>query len=98
LSQMVAPQMHLLHLVTVARALGGLGGEHRAALAARLLAAGQALLPDGHVPTSTERANFAAAEELARGVLGDAAYETAYAEGAGLSQEEATALVEAHRE
>nr|WP_181396488.1 hypothetical protein [Streptomyces sp. FT05W] len=50
------------------------------------------------MPTSTERANFAAAEELARGVLGDAAYETAYAEGAGLSQEEATALVEAHRE
>ncbi|MFE4688949.1 BTAD domain-containing putative transcriptional regulator [Streptomyces sp. NPDC056749] len=98
LSQMVAPQMHLLHLVTVARALGGLGGERRATLAARLLAAGQALLPDGHVPTSIERDDYAAAEELARGVLGDAAYRTAYAEGAGLSQEEVTALVEAHRE
>ncbi|MDF6021490.1 BTAD domain-containing putative transcriptional regulator [Streptomyces sp. JH34] len=93
LSQMVAPQMHLLHLVTVARALGGLGGEHRATLAARLLAAGQALLPDGHVPTSMERDDYAAAEELARGVLGDAAYESAYAEGGGLTLEEATALL-----
>ena len=37
------------------------------------------------------------AEELARGVLGDAAYEAAYAEGGGLSLEEATALVDAHR-
>ncbi|MFD6275702.1 BTAD domain-containing putative transcriptional regulator [Streptomyces sp. NPDC060209] len=98
LSQMVAPQMHLLYLVTVARALGGLGGERRAALAARLLAAGQALLPEGYVPTSMERDNYAAAEELARGVLGDAAYDAAYAEGGGLSQEEATALVDAYRD
>ncbi|MDQ0796701.1 BTAD domain-containing putative transcriptional regulator [Streptomyces sp. B1I3] len=98
LSQMVAPQMHVIHLVTVARALGGLGGERRAALAARLLAAGRALLPDGHVPTRMERDNYAAAEELVRGVLGDAAYEAAYAEGGGLSQEEATALVEAYQD
>lgn len=98
LSQMVAPQMHVLYLVTVARALGGLGGERRAALAARLLAAARVLLPEGHVPTSLERDNYAAAEELARGVLGDAAYRAAYDEGSGLSQKEATALVDAYRD
>lgn len=98
LSQMVAPQMHVLYLVTVARALGGLGGERRAALAARLLAAGRVLLPKGHVPTSMERDNYAAAEELVRGVLGDAAYEAAYDEGSGLSQKEAIALVDAYRD
>ncbi|WNI32257.1 BTAD domain-containing putative transcriptional regulator [Streptomyces sp. ITFR-6] len=91
--QMVAPHMRVLHLVTVARALGGLGGERRALLSARLLGAGQALMPDGHVPTAMERGNRAAAEELARGVLGAGAYEAAYAEGGGLSLEEATALV-----
>ncbi|MFE6035874.1 BTAD domain-containing putative transcriptional regulator [Streptomyces sp. NPDC056452] len=98
LSQMVAPQMHVLYLVTVARALGGLGGERRAALAARLLAAAQVLLPEGHVSTSLERDNYAAAEELARGVLGDAAYRAAYDEGSGLSEKEATALVDAYRD
>ncbi|MFH9614546.1 BTAD domain-containing putative transcriptional regulator [Streptomyces pratensis] len=96
LSQMVAPQMHVLYLVSVARALGGLGGEPRAALAARLLAAAQVLLPEGYVSTSMERDNYAAAEELARGVLGDTAYEAAYAEGGGLTVEEATALVQAY--
>ncbi|MFD9544472.1 BTAD domain-containing putative transcriptional regulator [Streptomyces sp. NPDC060022] len=98
LSQMVAPQMHVLYLVTVARALGGLGGENRAALAVRLLAAARMLLPEGHVPTSLERDNYAAAEELARGVLGDAAYQAAYDEGSGLSQKEATALIDAYRD
>ncbi|MEU0132617.1 BTAD domain-containing putative transcriptional regulator [Streptomyces sp. NPDC006296] len=98
MSQTVAPQMQQLCLVTVARALAGLGGERRGALAARLLAAGRALLPEGHVPRTLERGNDAAAEELARGVLGDAAYEAAYAEGGGLSEKEATALVEAYRD
>ncbi|MFC9943463.1 BTAD domain-containing putative transcriptional regulator [Streptomyces pratensis] len=96
LSEMVAPQLRVLSLVTLARALGGLGGERRAALAARLLAAGRLLLPTGHVLTSMERDNYAAAEELARGVLGDTAYEAAYAEGGGLTVEEATALVHAY--
>lgn len=96
LSQMVAPHMRLLHLVTAARALGGLGGEREAALAARLLGAARALLPDGHVPTAMERSNTAAAEELARGVVGADAYEAANAEGGGLSLEEATALLRAY--
>lgn len=98
LSQMVAPEMHVLYLFTVARALGGLGGERRAHLAARLLAAGRALLPQEHVLASMERDNWDAAEGLARSVLGDAAYEAAYAEGGGLSQKEATALVEAYQD
>ncbi|MFG2623840.1 BTAD domain-containing putative transcriptional regulator [Streptomyces sp. NPDC048473] len=98
LSQMVAPQMSVIHLVTLARALGGLGGERRAALAARLLGAGKGLLPKGYVPTSMERHDYAQVEELAVAVLGRAAYDAAYAEGGGLSLEEATALVDAYRD
>lgn len=98
LSQMMAPQMSVIQLVSVARALGGLGGERRAALAARLLGACRELLPSGHVPTSMEQENYAAAEELARAALGDAAFEAAYAEGGGLSLEEAAALGDAYRD
>ncbi|MFF1915283.1 BTAD domain-containing putative transcriptional regulator [Streptomyces sp. NPDC058239] len=98
LSQMVAPHMSVIHLFTLARALSGIGGERRAALAARLLGAGKGLLPKGHVPTSTERHDCAQAEELAVAVLGRAAYDAAYAEGGGLSLEEATALVDAYRD
>ncbi|MFH8475033.1 BTAD domain-containing putative transcriptional regulator [Streptomyces sp. NPDC018000] len=98
LSQMVVPQMYVIHLVTLARALGGLGGERRATLAARLLGAGKGLLPEGHVPTSMERHDYAQAEETAVAVLGRAAYDAAYAEGGGLSLAEATALVDAYRD
>ncbi|MGW0691492.1 AfsR/SARP family transcriptional regulator [Streptomyces sp. NPDC002738] len=98
LSQMVAPQMSALHLVTVAWALGGLGGECRAADAARLLGAREGLLPAGHVEASLERDNHERAVELVRGVLGEAAYATAYAEGDGLTLEEAAALVDAYRD
>ncbi|MER7723713.1 BTAD domain-containing putative transcriptional regulator [Streptomyces sp. NPDC096323] len=97
LTQMVAPQMPVIHLVTLAWALGGLGAAPGAQLGARLLAAGRALLPEGHFLTSMERDNFARAEELVRAALGDAAYEAAYAEGGGLCLEEATALVDAYR-
>ncbi|WP_392670036.1 BTAD domain-containing putative transcriptional regulator [Streptomyces sp. LN785] len=98
LSQMVAPQMSVINLVTFARALAGLGGERRAALAARLLGAGDGLLPNGHVPTTIERRNYAEAETAARAVLGDAGYEAAYAEGDGLVLDEAIALADAFRE
>ncbi|MFE3515992.1 BTAD domain-containing putative transcriptional regulator [Streptomyces sp. NPDC059166] len=95
---MMAPDMRSQCLIIHARALGGLGGERRAVLGARLLAAGRELLPEGHVPVRTERQNEAAAEDLLRGVLGDAAFESAYAEGGGLSREEATALVIEYRD
>ncbi|MET7856374.1 BTAD domain-containing putative transcriptional regulator [Streptomyces sp. NPDC005318] len=98
LAQMVAPQMSVINLVTLARALAGLGGERRAALAARLLGAGSGLLPNGHVSTTIERRNYAEAEAAARAVLGEAGYEAAYAEGDGLALEEAIALVDAYRE
>ncbi|MEE1749342.1 MULTISPECIES: BTAD domain-containing putative transcriptional regulator [unclassified Streptomyces] len=98
LSQLVAPQMSVIGLVSVARSLAGIGGERRATTAARLLGAGRPLLPPGHVPTAMERDDWARAEELAVAVLGRAAYETAYAEGGGLRLEEATALVDAYRE
>ncbi|MGW0960970.1 BTAD domain-containing putative transcriptional regulator [Streptomyces gelaticus] len=98
LSQLVAPQMSVIGLVSLARSLAGIGGEHRATTAARLLGAGQGLLPRGHVPTAMERDDWARAEELSVAVLGRDAYESAYAEGGGLSLEEATALVDAYRE
>ncbi|MFF1557075.1 BTAD domain-containing putative transcriptional regulator [Streptomyces sp. NPDC058279] len=92
LAMMVAPQMPAVFLITAAVSHSGLGGPERAYDAARLVGAYRSLLPPGHVPVSTERADALHAEERARAVLGDAAYEAAYAEGGGLSLEEATAL------
>ncbi|MFF7363027.1 BTAD domain-containing putative transcriptional regulator [Streptomyces sp. NPDC008125] len=96
LSQMVAPQMTPIHLVSAAWALAGLGGEERGRDAARLLGAQAAHLSRKHVPTTVERQNLVRAEEAARAAIGDAAFEAAYAEGADLSLEEATALAAAH--
>ncbi|MCX4677740.1 winged helix-turn-helix domain-containing protein [Streptomyces sp. NBC_01433] len=92
LSQMVAPQMTAVHLIAVAWALGGIGGERGGRDAARVLGLRAARLPEGHVPRTTERRNLARAEEITRAVLGDAAYARAYAEGGGLTLEEVTAL------
>ncbi|MEU4260938.1 BTAD domain-containing putative transcriptional regulator [Streptomyces argenteolus] len=97
MSQMVAPHMPALHLVVVAWSLGGLGGERRGRDAARLLGLHEALLPDGHVPNVTERQNRTRAEEFARaGLADDAAFDAAYAEGGGLTLDEATALTDAY--
>ncbi|MER5550803.1 BTAD domain-containing putative transcriptional regulator [Streptomyces sp. NPDC002793] len=91
---MVAPHMTAIHLVAVAWALAGPGGEGRGADAARLLGLHAALLPESYVTTATERRDLARAEETARAALSDSeAYEAAYAEGGGLTLEEATALV-----
>ncbi|MEV5202898.1 BTAD domain-containing putative transcriptional regulator [Streptomyces sp. NPDC053720] len=97
LSQMMAPQMSVIHLVAIARSLAGIGGEQRTTAAARLLGAGRGLLPEGHVRTAMERDDWTRAEELAVAVLGRAGYEAAYAEGGGLSLEEATAFAYAYR-
>ncbi|PKT72363.1 AfsR family transcriptional regulator [Streptomyces populi] len=93
LSRMIAPHMPSAHLMTAAIALNGLDGGGRATDAARLLGAADALLPPGHVPNPMEVEVREQAESGARALLGDAAYEAAYAEGGGLSLEEATALV-----
>nr|WSX52145.1 AfsR/SARP family transcriptional regulator [Streptomyces sp. NBC_00974] len=93
LALLIAPQLPAVYLLTGAVSHAGIGGPHRAYEAARLVGAYRALLPPRHFPVTTERADAERAERLARAALGDAAYEAAYAEGGGLSQEEATALV-----
>ncbi|MET7615406.1 BTAD domain-containing putative transcriptional regulator [Streptomyces sp. NPDC005408] len=92
LTQLVAPQMPSLHLVTAAGALA-LGQPDRAPDAARLIGASDALLPPRHFAARQERENRAASEAAARAALGDAAYEAAYAEGGSLTLDEAAALV-----
>ncbi|MER7896610.1 BTAD domain-containing putative transcriptional regulator [Streptomyces sp. NPDC096046] len=93
LSAAIAPQLRAVYLTIGAGALAGLDGGHRAADAARCLGAADALLPPGHVAPRQEREARERAERRARAVLGDPAYEAAYAEGGGLSLEEAAALV-----
>ncbi|MFD3541804.1 BTAD domain-containing putative transcriptional regulator [Streptomyces sp. NPDC058662] len=89
----VAPQLSAVFLLTAAVALASPGGQCRPYDAARLLGAYRAHLPPGHFQVSTERTDAALAEGLARAALGDARYEAAYAEGGGLTLEEATALL-----
>ncbi|WP_327119196.1 winged helix-turn-helix domain-containing protein [Streptomyces sp. NBC_01341] len=97
LARMVAPQMTSAHLTTLARAVAGLGGERSGRDAAMLLGLQKELLPKGHVPAAIERENLAEAERAARAAEPDeAAFEAAYAEGGGLTLEEATALVHAY--
>ncbi|WP_405755794.1 AfsR/SARP family transcriptional regulator [Streptomyces sp. NBC_00073] len=93
LAVMVTPQLPAVYLMTAALSRICLGGPQDAYDAARLLGAYRALLPPLHFAVSTEREDAARAEELTRAALGDAAYEAAYAEGGGLTLEEATALI-----
>ncbi|AVH59106.1 MULTISPECIES: AfsR/SARP family transcriptional regulator [Streptomyces] len=93
LTLMIAPHMTSAHLTTAAVALTGLDGGRRARDAARLLGAADHLLPPGHYKGPTEDEIRARAEARVRAVLDDAAYDAAYAEGGGLSREEAAALV-----
>ncbi|MEU5372585.1 hypothetical protein ABZ362_27095 [Streptomyces sp. NPDC005951] len=102
LSAMIAPQMSSAHLTAIARALAGLAAAGAVAPAAytdavRLLGLQAALLPPGHVPTTIERRNLAEVEDATRARLDEAAYARAYAEGGGLTLDEATALAEAYR-
>ncbi|MFI8004582.1 BTAD domain-containing putative transcriptional regulator [Streptomyces sp. NPDC086010] len=93
LARMVAPQMTSAHLTTLARAVAGMGGERAGRDAAMLLGLQRKLLPKGHVPAAIERENLAEAERAAHAAEPDVAvYEAAYAEGGGLTFEEATAL------
>ncbi|MET9667244.1 BTAD domain-containing putative transcriptional regulator [Streptomyces sp. NPDC006475] len=92
LSMMVAPQMASMHLVTAARAVA-LDRPERSADAARVLAAADAHLPPCHFAALHERENRAECETVLRGQLGDEGYERAYAEGGGLTVDEAAALI-----
>ncbi|TPQ19163.1 AfsR/SARP family transcriptional regulator [Streptomyces sporangiiformans] len=93
ISRMIAPYMPSIQLTVAALALAGLGGGRQARDAARCLGAADKLRPPAHHLTGAERETRAQAETAVRAVLDDAAYEAAYAEGGGLSFEEAAALV-----
>ncbi|MFI7497411.1 AfsR/SARP family transcriptional regulator [Streptomyces sp. NPDC049687] len=93
LSVTIAPHMRSFYLSVAALALTGVDGGSRAPDAARCLGAAAALLPPGHVAVRHERECGRLATAAVRAVLGDEAFEAAYAEGGGLSYEEAAALV-----
>ncbi|MEU6259810.1 BTAD domain-containing putative transcriptional regulator [Streptomyces sp. NPDC047043] len=93
LAEAMAPHMRPLYLAIAAIDLAETDGGRRAGDGARCLAAAKAALPPRHTATSMEREAYDRAERHTRAVLGDEAYEAAYAEGGGLSPEEATALV-----
>ncbi|MEU8823633.1 BTAD domain-containing putative transcriptional regulator [Streptomyces sp. NPDC048636] len=94
ITALVAPFVPVTQLLTGAEALGALGGAERAGTAARLLGAYDELRGSHpHWRSGNERASRERAEAAARARLGDAAYGRAYGEGAGLSLEEAIALV-----
>lgn len=93
LTQMVAPDLPVLQLLTGARLLMAVRGDGAGRDAARLVGAYDALRATGHVPALIIRDDRTRTEAAARALLGDTAYETAYAEGGGLSLEEATALI-----
>ncbi|MFE7890570.1 BTAD domain-containing putative transcriptional regulator [Streptomyces sp. NPDC057412] len=93
LARAIAPQLRAAYLTTAAFALARADGGSRAGDAARCLGAADRLQPDRHVPSRQEQEVRRWAETNARAVLGDAAYEQAYAEGGGLSPQEAAALV-----
>ncbi|WP_405594989.1 AfsR/SARP family transcriptional regulator [Streptomyces sp. NBC_01092] len=93
LSQAMAPHMRAMYLHVAAVALAGVDGGSRARDGARCLAAGDVMLPASHAPTTMERETHAKAARALRAALGDEGFETAYAEGGGLSPREAAALV-----
>ncbi|MFD4605224.1 BTAD domain-containing putative transcriptional regulator [Streptomyces sp. NPDC058464] len=94
LSEAITPHLPSVCLTVAAVALAGLDGGVRAADAARCLGAADALLPPGHLQVGLERMARDRSEARVRAVLADdSAYESAYAEGGGLSRVEATALI-----
>ncbi|MFE9168230.1 BTAD domain-containing putative transcriptional regulator [Streptomyces kebangsaanensis] len=93
LSQAIAPHMRSTYLTIGAAAVAGADGGRRARDAARCLGAADALLPPRHVPSSLERHVHGQAVARIRAVLGEEAYGAAYAEGGGLTPQEAAALV-----
>ncbi len=92
LTHLMAPQLGSTGLIIAALVLTGLDGRDRAD-AVRCLGAADALLPPRQLLNIAERANRETAERQLRELLDAPAYETAYAEGGGLTLEEATALV-----
>ncbi|MER5480685.1 BTAD domain-containing putative transcriptional regulator [Streptomyces sp. NPDC002734] len=88
----VAPHLRSFLLTVAAVALAG-GGEGRPGDGARCLGAAVAALGEKHLSGVAERRLRDYAESALRAALGEAAFETAYAEGRALPVEEAAALV-----
>ncbi|MFI7386731.1 BTAD domain-containing putative transcriptional regulator [Streptomyces sp. NPDC049813] len=93
LAAVIMPTLSAQHLLTAAHGLTLRGRPGDAETAARVIAASDASLPLHHHRSRLERAWREGADAGARALLGDAEYERAYAEGGGLSVEEATALL-----
>ncbi|MEV1068149.1 BTAD domain-containing putative transcriptional regulator [Streptomyces sp. NPDC050263] len=89
----VAPHLRSFYLFIAATALGGVDGGSRAADGARCLGAADHLRPPRHVAPRMEREVRDLAMARIRAALSERDFETAYAEGGGLSYEEAAALV-----
>ncbi|MFI7409963.1 AfsR/SARP family transcriptional regulator [Streptomyces sp. NPDC049627] len=93
LAEALTPHIRSAFLTTAAYALAGLHDGGRGRDAARCLGAADAGLPPVYVETFHEREVRDRTRERIRAVLGDAAYESAYAEGGALSAREAAALI-----
>ncbi|MFI0501974.1 BTAD domain-containing putative transcriptional regulator [Streptomyces albogriseolus] len=90
----MAPHLRATYVVLGAAALAGLDGGRHARDAARCLGAADSWLPEGHTAGLLERTTRARAEARIRDVLDETAFAAAYAEGDGLSPEEAVALLD----
>ncbi len=90
----MAPHLRASYVVLAAAALAGLDGGRHARDAARCLGAADSWLPEGHSASLVERTTRARAESRIRQALDETAYGAAYAEGDGLSPEEAAALLD----
>ncbi|MFF0381350.1 BTAD domain-containing putative transcriptional regulator [Streptomyces sp. NPDC004286] len=93
LCEVVVPQMPTVCLTVAALALALADDGARAVDAARCLGASVALMPEGHRRPQVEQRAYDRTAVRVREVLGEAAFDAAYAEGGGLSLVEATALV-----
>ncbi|MFJ6661049.1 BTAD domain-containing putative transcriptional regulator [Streptomyces sp. NPDC091377] len=93
LSRAIQPTMQAVYLTVAAIALAEGDDGRRAPDAARCLGAAAALLSSGHVEAASERRARERATASARAALGDEAYDTAHAQGRGLSADEAAALL-----
>ncbi|MFG2517100.1 BTAD domain-containing putative transcriptional regulator [Streptomyces sp. NPDC048584] len=94
LSAAMAPHMRSAYVTMGATALAGVDGGRHAADAARCLGAADSWLPPEHLPPRMEREARAQAEARIRTAIGDTGYETAYAEGEGLSPAQTLALLD----
>ncbi|MEV7992192.1 BTAD domain-containing putative transcriptional regulator [Streptomyces sp. NPDC086077] len=93
LSKAMAPHLFSSYLVVAALVLAGSDGGREARDAARCLGAADALLPPGHLCSSLERRARERATAAVREALSAGEFAAAYAEGGGLSPQEAAALV-----